>query len=412
MNEWNEQDWQRFEDALRAREPWELADELGMPPPDPGPLRELAIRLDAERTAAQALLDPLLTSSAAFDAAGVDRDPAFRTPAAVAALTAAAETLLERQPQFSLALSTAAEAIAIDLADARELRTMSLLGLARLERGRAMFIIGRHREAEEELRRADVAFEMDPHSTAWETARVSLVRANICREVHRFDEAIVQTRSAARVFQTFGDTTRLLAARMVEGGVLFMQRDFRSAAGVLDTLAAEARRAGDRLHLGLALQTSGNCYIELGDHGRAGEYFSEALAIWDSLGLQVERVRTNWSLGVLLKARGDLDGAIDRIDAARRSFESLGVVNDAAIARLELAEVLLLADRPAQVPDLLRNVVVTFTSEGVMHNAKLALAYLREAVEAGAVEPRIIRNVRDYLEELPTRPNSVFLPLR
>jgi len=411
MKEWDEDDWQRFEDALRTREPWDLAEEM-LPPGDIGALRELAAKLDEERAAAQVQLEPLLISMAAFTAADVERDPAYRTSAIVALLTSAVETLRERQPQFALAVATAAVTIAGKLSDAHELRTMSLLGFARLERGKVLFIIGRYREAEEELRRADEAFDVDPHATDWENARVSLVRANICVEGHRFDEAMSEAKHAARVFDSFGDIARSVAARLVEGGVLFMQRDFRSAAEVLDALAEEARRTGDRLHLARARQTAGNCYIELGQYEKAEAHFFEALTLWDELGFDTERVRTNWSLGVLLMAMGDLEGAIERIDESRRAFEALGVVNDAAIARLELAEALLLAGRPAEVPELLRNVVVSFTSEGMMHNAKIALAYLREAIEAGAIEPRIIRHVRDYLEELPTHPTSVFTPLR
>lgn len=410
MNEWDEEDWKRFEDALRDREPWELAAELELPPPDTGMLRELAARLDVERTSAQKLLEPLLASQAAFEGAGVERDPAFRSSSAVSILTTAATALCEREPAFAVAVATAAVNIGASL-PAHLLPVPAVLGLARVERGKALFFIGRYREAEEELRRADETFDLDPFATDWERARGALVRANVYVETHRFDEAISVARAAALVFRVFGDTFRFLAARLVEGGVLYFLRDFRAAAGVLDGLAEEARRFGDRLHLARALQTAGNCSIELGEHDQAAERFDEALAIWNDLGVEVERVRTHWSIGVLHRAKGDLNGAIILIDDARLSFEALGIVNDAAIARLELAEVLLLAGRPDEVPDLLRHVVVSFTSEGLMQNAKIALAYLREAVEAGAVEARIVRHVRDYLEDLPTHPASVFLPL-
>jgi tetratricopeptide (TPR) repeat protein len=181
---------------------------------------------------------------------------------------------------------------------------------------------------------------------------------------------------------------------------------------VLDRLADEAGRTGDRLHFARARQTAGNCYIELGEHAKAAEYFYEALVVWDELGLDTERIRTNWSIGVLQKATGDLNGAITRIDDARRAFEALGIINDAALTRLDLAEVLLLAGRTAEVPELLRDVVVSFTSEGVMRSASIALAYLREAVESGPIEPRLVRHVRDYLEELPAHPTLLFVPLR
>lgn len=412
MKEWTEEDWQRFEDALRTREPWDMADELRMPPPDPSRLRSVATKLDADRAAAKTLLEPVLKSLSAFTAANVAGDHVFRTPSMVSLLTAAAVDLYEREPQFALATATAAVTIAERLAAVSELPTMSLLGLARVERGKVLFLIGRYREAEEDLRRADEAFDVDPHATEWEHARASLVRANVLAETHRFQDAVAEADRAARAFEAFGDTARFLAARLLVANVLYIKRDFRAAAPVFDDLAEEARQAGDRLHLARALQGAGNCFIELGEHQKAGECFFAALTLWNELGAEVERVRTRWSIGALLRAKGDLDGAIEHIDSARRAFEKMGVVNDAALARLELAEALLLADRPDEVPDLLRNVVVSFTSEGIMQNAKIALAYLREAVEAAAIEPHIIRHVRDYLEDLPANPASVFLPPR
>jgi len=407
MNEWSEEDWKRFEDALRDREPWELAAELELPPPDTGALRELAAHLDEERTAAQKLLEPLLTSLAAFRKAAIDGDSAFHNRGVVDVLHGVARTLRNTQPQFAVDVAAAAVSIATRLAQVGSC-SGSILGRTHVDLAWACFFIGRYRDAEEALRRADAAFDDDPLATDWDRAHAWLVRANVCVETYRLDEASDEAIRAAAAFEMFGDFPYALAASLTEGGILFMRRDYRSAADLLDRLAADAERIGDRLHFARARQTAGNCYIELGEHEKASACFFQALSVWDELGLETERVRTKWSIGVLRKAMGDFEGAIVRIDDARRAFEALGIVNDAAIARLELAEVLLLAGRPEEVPALLHNVVVSFTSEGIMHNAKIALAYLREAVEAHAIEPQMIRHVREYL----SHPTSAFTPLR
>lgn len=411
MNDWDNEQWQRFEEALRSPEPWELADQFLIPPPNVAPLRLVAARLDEERTAARTLLDPLLVSLETFTAAKVDGDPAFHTCGVVDVLNDAARPLRNTQPQLALATATAAVTIAAKLAQVGSC-TPRVLGRTYMERGWALFFVGRYREAEEALRHADVAYAEDPRATDWDRAHAALARANVYVETHRHDEASREARFAAKVFATFGDHHYSLAARVIDGHVLFLRRDYAGAAAVLDAVALEASRSGDRLHLARARQSAGNCYIELGDLAKAEDYFYTALTLWDELELDVERLRTEWSLGALSKARGDLDEAILRIDEARRAFEKLGIVNDAAITRLELAEVLLLADRPSEVPDLLRDVVVSFTSEGMMRNASMALAYLREAVEAGGIEPRLVRHVRDYLEELPIHPANLFTPLR
>lgn len=406
MKDWTQEDWRRFDEALRSPEPWNVAEELLAPPPDPAPLRAFAAHLDAERNAARAQVAPLLVSLAAFAAADVEHDPRFRKAAVVDVLNEAARPLRNTQPQLALAAASGAVAIA-----ARLVRTAAhpsrLLGRAELERGWALFFVGRYRDAEEALGNADAAFDDDPTATEWDRAHAALARANVFVETHRHDEATREAQVAAEGFAAFGDTRQSLIARMVEGGVRFLRHDYRGGAELLDALAVDAERIGDRLHFGRARQTAGNCYIELGDYEKARAYFAEALTVWNELGLEVERVRTHWSIGVLLRAQGHFDAAIERIDHARRSFEALGIINDAALSRLELAEALLLVERAEEVPDLLRDVVVSFTSEGLMRNASMALAYLREAAESGAIEPRVVRYVREYLEE----PTSMFIPL-
>jgi len=410
MKDWTEEDWQHFEDALRNPEPWDLADDLLAPPPDAAPLRKLAAHLDEERAAARAMLDPLLVSPAAFDAANIENNAAFHTRGVVDVLNDAARPLRNAQPQLALSAATAAVAITARLTAVASC-PHRVLGRAHVERGWALFFVGRYRDAEEALRNADAAFDDDPLATDWDRAQAALVRANVYVETHRYDEARREARFAAAAFEAFGDRQYALAARLIDGNALGLRGDYAGAAEVLDSIAAEAARTGDRLQLARASQSAGNCYIELADFAKAEQCFLAALALWDELGSDIERLRTNWSLGVLAKATGNLDEAISRIDEVRRSFEALGVINDAAIARLELAEVLLLADRPDEVPDLLRDVVVSFTSEGIMRNASIALAYLREAVDAGAIEVRRIRHVREYLEELPSHPSNVFFPL-
>lgn len=407
MKQMTEEDWQAFEDALRDPEPWLLADALSAPPPNPARLRALAAKLDEERAAARELLCPALVSPEAFAAAAIDEDPRYHSRGVVDVLNESARPLRNAHPLLALSAADAAVSIATRLMKMNDCPPR-VAGTAHVDRAWALFFIGRYRDAEEALRQADAMFDEDPQATDWDRAHASLVRANVYVETHRLEEASEEALSAAAAFDSFGDEKYYLAASLIEGNILFLRRDYHNAVRVLNRVAVDAARNGDRVLSAGARQSAGNCYIELGEVDKAEPYFLEALSLWEEQGLYVEQVRTRWSLGALQKARGDLDGAIGRIDEARRAFEDLGIVNDAALARLELAEVLLLAERADDVPDLLREVVVSFTSEGVMRNASLALAYLREAVEAGAVEARLVRQVRAYLEELPSHPEKIF----
>jgi hypothetical protein len=78
---------------------------------------------------------------------------------------------------------------------------------------------------------------------------------------------------------------------------------------------------------------------------------------------------------------------------------------------MQLAEALLRAGRPETVPDLLRSLVVSFASEGMMRNARIALAYLHDAMEQNRLNADLVRHVRTYIEQLPFQRNTAFTPL-
>ena len=69
---------------------------------------------------------------------------------------------------------------------------------------------------------------------------------------------------------------------------------------------------------------------------------------------------------------------------------------------------LLAAEKPERVPELCRAITLTFSSEGMMRNAKKALAYLAEAVTSGDATPEAVRHVRAFLEHLSEHPNEEF----
>jgi hypothetical protein len=75
---------------------------------------------------------------------------------------------------------------------------------------------------------------------------------------------------------------------------------------------------------------------------------------------------------------------------------------------LEWAEARLAAGAPAGVAAACARIVITFGSERMERNARIALAFLHEALAAGTATPGIVRHVRLYLEELPAAPERAF----
>jgi hypothetical protein len=99
------------------------------------------------------------------------------------------------------------------------------------------------------------------------------------------------------------------------------------------------------------------------------------------------------------------------LEAARKELAALGLTNDAALATLEWAEARLAAGEPSGVAAACARVVMAFGSERMERNARVALAFLHDALRAGTATPEIVRHVRSYLERLPSAPERAFAPL-
>ena len=99
-------------------------------------------------------------------------------------------------------------------------------------------------------------------------------------------------------------------------------------------------------------------------------------------------------------------------DRAWKDFETLEMEADAALVALELAETLLVVGEPGRVPQICRALLDRFTRAGMTSRAITALSYLREVVAIGKAQPPVIRQVREFLRELPSqgRP-TLTLPL-
>lgn len=405
---------EKIDGALRDPIPWEISDdirsEIGSAPSET--LQARARAIDEERAEARTRLAPLLASPRQFRGAYVDRDPIFDTAGAVAVLYEAARDLQEKQPQFALLVTNAAVVIATRLAAAGGLRSMLHLGRAYLEQGRTLFVIGRYKDAEESLNRAEQAYDRDDNATGWDLATVWLIRANVYVESERLLQGRLLAIAAARQFRIFGDTALYLNAQLLLASVLFMEGDYRASADAAEEIIQRSRARGDIVLLARALQNCGEAYLLLREYEKAVPKYLEAYAIWDELGLETERIRTNWSLATVETETGQLDSGIKRLDETYRAFEALGVANDAALARMQLGEALLRSRRPEAVPDLLRDIVVTFASDGMMRNARIALAYLQEAIEQNRVSADLIRHVRTYIEQLPLQPTTRFVRLQ
>lgn len=401
-----------FEATLANEAIWELAEAGGEEPPDE--IRVLADLLAAEDREARQLLDPLLASPASFRRANVTSMPQMRTAGVVRRLSRESRELRERQPMHALMLADAAIALGDQLSADRYPESLSgeLRGEAWLERGNVLRYLGRYAEALDAADIAARAFSRSPVSV-FSNALVDYLRAVILVETERPSEAMRLVRRCARVFRQFGDDERFVHAKIVEAAVLFDQSRFAEARELFVSLVRIAKNVGQAATLARLYGNIANCQLRLHDLDSAEVYFARALSLYEALGLETERVRTRWSIGSVKIALGEIADGLARLREARGEFAALGLRSDAALVTLDIAEALLATgdvQLAREAAELCSGIVESFAAVGMTGHALTALAFLREAFDAGRATPLLVRHVREYLETHPDQSGKPFFP--
>jgi tetratricopeptide (TPR) repeat protein len=395
---------------LRAAETW-LQSHYSIDPVTLAELTEFEAQIEAENRAAERLLAPLLNAALRFRTTDLVGNPKARTAGVVKYLCQAANRLHEKRPLFSLEVATTALEIARVLpAGARLPRYHT--GLALRERANALRYLGRFREALVMLEHAEGLFDEDPGGDPFEIAIVWYIRAVVLIEMGRIADAQRLAARAAAVFRRYGNGPRERAARLVNASCLAFSGQFGEAARAFETIVAKAKVAGEQSMIARAANGAANAYLELGHLDTAERYYTEAFLIYDELGLATEKTRVEWSLALTLVRRGELEAGATRLDVVRVDLGGLGLRNDHALATLDWAAARLACDQPAGVAEACKEIVVRFESEEMMRNARLALAYVHEALARGTATPALLQHVRDYLDLLPDRPTVPFVPLQ
>jgi tetratricopeptide (TPR) repeat protein len=399
-----------MDDAFRDPEMWAAIDLVQTRPQRIEAALAEYLRIENEDADAEALLAPLLQSPIRFHDVDVDADARFHTAGVVRKLCRAAHARHEQQPQFSLRLAEAACRIALGLPK-RSKDRRPVLALAVRERANAFRYLGRFAEGLRSLDDAERLFDRSPGTDPFDLAVVWYIRATIYFETERPAEGVSLARAAAAMFHDYGDVSRELSAVMAEASCVLFSGQPGEAAEAFERVTAIARGADDASMLARALQNAATAYLLAQDHLKAGQRLLEAVSIFDRLGLSTERARSMWKLASVVVAEGNLSEGARQLAEAQLELSRLGLMNDAALATLEWAEVRLAIDVPEGVADACRAILLEFKSEGMTRNAQVALAYLHEALQSGSATPKVVRLVRSYLEGLPSRPSLPFVPV-
>lgn len=405
------EEYRRFTSLLRLGEVWDQW-EIATQPHVQWVRRVTALmrRMHDERIAAEEVVTSQLKGSSADWRAKLALVGELQTIGMIDALLGRSDAHLNSRPADALELTS----VAVEIADAMRIDAypfdLVISARARTWRDHAfvLFYLGRFAEALRAVDRADQLFRQIPVHD-FDLARVNVIRAVIYRATERLAEAIPLAREAAATFISFGDRERYAKARMSEAAMLLSSGDVADALDIWKSLEDDQAIAGD-VSSAMVLHNIGHCCRLMGQLDRAADYFIRAIDRYKLFGATVEIIRTRWLLGQIYVAQSRFEQALPILRESWHSFDALRIEGDAALAALQVVELLLILDRPAEVPGICRSLLDHFTRNGLTSRAATALAYLREAVAMGKATPALVRHVHDFIRDLPQHATGVYLP--
>jgi tetratricopeptide (TPR) repeat protein len=155
---------------------------------------------------------------------------------------------------------------------------------------------------------------------------INHVRSIIYMETERIDEAASLAAATARVFERYGDTDRVVHARMVIGGCLYYRRQYHLARDLYRALLPQARKINEPLTVALCLMNVAHAETELDEIAGALQHYAEAADLYDRLGVKTELLRARWGVADVEILMGNMTGGLVRL--RKTAADMLRLVDD------------------------------------------------------------------------------------
>ncbi len=281
-----------------------------------------------------------------------------------------------------------------------------LVGRAWKEHANALLALSHLDHAELAARRALRHLAED----VLEQHAVVLVQANIAADRRDFAEAMQLVQTCLNVFAEHGDARRSLQALSMEAIILIRSGRRERAAEVLHAAKIQAEELGDRRERARILNNLGHCEQQLGRTDAAMRSLRQALQEFDREGMSAERQRAVWGFARVLRDRGNLPEAAEALRVVRRELLGRGMVVEAALAGVDLLELLDAAEAAAEVTSVARELVAEFSNAGMQQELRIAFAYLADQQRASRRDSleTPLREVRAFFNELTENPGASF----
>jgi tetratricopeptide (TPR) repeat protein len=360
-----------------------------------------AARLERERNTSPDVVARYLRDTPVEEWPRLAEMPELRNNAALEQMSEEVRRRLHRKPREALAIANLTASIAESLHPSQYPAVVlaQLKANAWKDRASTLRYLARYDEAIEAADRGEEALASFA-SLEHDRAIVRLVKGMALAQLERFDEAHAILSECRRVFRDHSDTKRSIQAGRAQANTLYHASRHTESHDLLHELLQEAIDAGDVESQAGIHNNLGYCSVHLEDFVAANIHFSEAVAKFTDLGFTAEVPRTERGAGLIFIARGQTTNGLARLRDALRAFTTAGMIDEAGLCALNIAEVLLERGDRREARSLIQNVVDEFTAAQINERAIAAVAGLRDAIDVDDATPETVHTVHAFVESL------------
>ncbi len=323
----------------------------------------------------------------------------FRHPILVDLLIEESRQQLTAEPKAALSLAECACAVALKVEHTTVGPSWAATTIARANgnRANALRVTGERVAAEQLLGFAIHLFETEGNGDPFIAAELASLKASLCFDQRRFDEAEQLLDGAFQTYDFLGE--QVDAARiLINQGRLFAERAEPEAAIHATMEAARRLDAETDAKLYLAAQYNLSVYLEdLGEYEKAHSLLEKQRPLFEQFQDPWTMLRYRWSIGTLARGLGQLEKAATELSAVRDAFIDLGNTFDAALVGLDLALVHLRQSNLGELRQLTDELIPVFLQNNLDREVIGALLLFQQAVKEERVTVSMVSELMQTL---------------
>lgn len=300
------------------------------------------------------------------------------TETAVVHLLQAGRNMIDTEPARATEVFSGALVVAASLSDTPAELIAALTAEAFKGRANALRQLGDFSAALAELSNAAQQFAAAEYCDA-EAGQVEYTRATVFLSMEAHTEAVQAARAARRHFLAVSDTRRAVHVDILEAGIRFERGDVDAARSMFHKLRRSLVPLRDRDALARVWLNLGACELRRRDAKEARRWLTQASAAFRDLGNATELLRTRWNMATYIALFSNRQRGLRALERVARAFADMGMVADEACVELDIMEMLIEDDAPAEIlSDRGRKIASTFLRIGMRLSAASAVHLLRE----------------------------------